>query len=639
MKRYSLLGYGVAVLAVALALLLKLLLEPVIVQETPFLLVFAAIMVSAWYGGLGPGLAATVVAALITDYYFLPPVGFSGLGLEAVPMVVFVLEGTLVSLVVTALRSARNRAETSTLEAQRHQEDLRHSEERYRAVIEQAADGICLIDADDKRVLEANPAFQRMFGYTSEEVAELTIYDFIAHDRENIDRNFQLTLDKGRHTAGERRYRRKDGSLVDVTASGSVISYGERKATSLVIHDITERKRAQQRLQDTLDRLLALYEAGQILGSTLESEELVSRLLEIMQRVSNLTAAIISVQEEEDGRVRIWRSVGLEGLWQRARYAPEIVDARQKALETEEHQLFLLRRPGSRTEYLAGLCIPLLTRDRSLGVLEAYFGPESLTESDTVELLGSLASQAASALENARLYGELADRERRLQDLVEKLLVAQEEERRRVAYDVHDGLTQTAVAAYQHLQAFAEDHPPDFAQGREELDEAVGLIQRTVREARRVIADLRPTALDDFGLPKAIGVEVERLRDEGYQVSYEETLDDGRLPVAVETALFRVAQEALANVRKHAQATRVGVKLQPLQQSVRLEVWDRGRGFQPIKVSNKGRPGEKIGLSSMQERVALLSGYFKVDSKPGFGTQVVAEVPLIGMEESTDHEE
>ena len=75
-----------------------------------------------------------------------------------------------------------------------------------------------------------------------------------------------------------------------------------------------------------------------------------------MQRVSNLTAAIISVQEE-DGRVRIWRSVGLEGLWQRARYAPEIVDARRKALETEEHQLFLLRRPGSSTEHLAGLCI------------------------------------------------------------------------------------------------------------------------------------------------------------------------------------------------------------------------------------------------------------------------------------------
>ena len=83
-------------------------------------------------------------------------------------------------------------------------------------MIEQAGEGICLINVDDKRVLEANPAFQRMFGYTSEEATGLSIYDFIAHDRANVDRNFQLTLDKGRHTAGERLYRRKDGSLVDV---------------------------------------------------------------------------------------------------------------------------------------------------------------------------------------------------------------------------------------------------------------------------------------------------------------------------------------------------------------------------------------------------------------------------------------
>ena len=102
---------------------------------------------------------------------------------------------------------------------------------------------------------------------------------------------------------------------------------------------------------------------------------------------------------------------------------------------------------------------PLLTRDRSLGVLEAY-GPESLAESDAVELLGSLASQAASALENARLYGELAERERRLQDLVGKLMVTQEEERRRVAYDVHDGPDPGGGCRLPAPSGLREDHPP-----------------------------------------------------------------------------------------------------------------------------------------------------------------------------------
>ena len=121
MKHTSpLLRYGVAVLAVGMAFLVKLLLDPLIVQETPFLLVFGAIMISAWYGGLGPGLLATFAAGLATDYFFLPPTGsLSGFSLETVPLLVFFLEGTLVCLLVEALRAARSRADGSALEAER----------------------------------------------------------------------------------------------------------------------------------------------------------------------------------------------------------------------------------------------------------------------------------------------------------------------------------------------------------------------------------------------------------------------------------------------------------------------------------------------------------------------------------------
>ena len=148
-----------------------------------------------------------------------------------------------------------NEAQKEIAERERAQETLRHSEERYRAVIEQAAEGICLIDADDKRVLEANPEFQRMFGYTSEEVAELTIYDFVADKRESVDLNIQRTVEEGSLVVGEREYRRKDGSLVDVMASGSAISYGGRKIVSLVIRDITERKRYEEELTRRVEEL------------------------------------------------------------------------------------------------------------------------------------------------------------------------------------------------------------------------------------------------------------------------------------------------------------------------------------------------------------------------------------------------
>jgi K+-sensing histidine kinase KdpD len=132
-----LLRYGVAVLAVGMAFLVKLLLDPLIVQETPFLLVFGAIMISAWYGGLGPGLLATFAAGLATDYFFLPPTSsLSGFSLETVPLLVFFLEGTLVCLLTEALRAARVRAEGSKLEAERHRERLRRNEEHFRSLVE-----------------------------------------------------------------------------------------------------------------------------------------------------------------------------------------------------------------------------------------------------------------------------------------------------------------------------------------------------------------------------------------------------------------------------------------------------------------------------------------------------------------------
>jgi signal transduction histidine kinase len=134
--------------------------------------------------------------------------------------------------------------------------------------------------------------------------------------------------------------------------------------------------------------------------------------------------------------------------------------------------------------------------------------------------------------------------------------------------------------------------------------------------------------LDDFGLATAIRLEVEVLRGEGWQVTYEEDLGDQRLPPQIETALYRVAQEALTNVRKHAGRTRVAVMLERDEDSIRLQIRDWGRGFDTDSSKARARPGERVGLLSMQERVALLRGRCTVTSHAGEGTQVSALVPL-----------
>ena len=510
------------------------------------------------------------------------------------------------------------------------EEALLQSEGRYRTVVKQAAEGIFVVDIDTKLILEANIAYRNLLGYTAQDMLGLglTLYDVVAHDRKSIDLNLEQIQREGTHFMGERRHRRKDGSLVDVEVSSSVISYGGGKALCVIVHDITERKRSAERLQRSLDALLGLYEAGQILSSSLEREEIGSRLLEIASRVSNLTAAVISIPDE-DGQLRIWRSSGLEGLWRQARFAPEAVAARQKVLETGKYQAGRLQQPEDSDEsQLVSLNLPLLVRGRLIGVLEAY-GPEALMERQYEETLISLANQGASALENARLYAELTERENRLQDLLRKLITAQEEERRKVSYEVHDGLAQTAAGAHQLLQAFARQHPPDSEKGRKDLSRVLQLVQQTVGEARYVIADLRPTALDDFGLAAAVRLQVEKISAQGSKVDYEEALGDERLPPEVETALFRVAQEALTNVHKHAPSARVRITLQRLNDSVRLQVRDWGPGFNPERITDGGGPGERLGLSSMRERVALLGGHLEVHSRPGEGTEVVAEIPSV----------
>ena len=521
-------------------------------------------------------------------------------------------------------------------ERKKSEEKLRESEELYRNVVEQAAENIFLVDPFTGRILQANASFHHSLGYEDKELRRLTLYDIVAQDRESIDRNIRRVMEEGRLSIGERRYRRKDGSLIDVEVSAGAIAHGGDPALCVVAHDVTQRKEAEEALRRSLDALLALYETGQILNSSLEREEIGSRLLEVVRRVSNLTAAVISTPDEK-GELSIWRSSGLDGLWRQARLDPESLSARRDVLERREHRLIRLRHPEDpQGEKLVSLYLPLLARDRLVGILEAY-GPEALAE-EGAETLYSLANQAASALENARLYAELAKRENQLQRLVGKLIMTQEEERRRIAYDVHDGLAQTAAAAHQHLQAFARHNPPGSDGGREELDETLELVREVVGEARRVIYDARPTVLDDYGLAAAVRLQVETLRSEGLEVHFEEGLGEGRLPPEVETTLFRVAQEALTNVRKHARASVVHVVLDRPGTGIRLQVTDDGRGFVPEESPKTNGPGERVGLSGMRERLALLGGRFELMSEPGTGTTLKAEVELPTKREDSGHE-
>jgi PAS domain S-box-containing protein len=514
-------------------------------------------------------------------------------------------------------------------ERKRAAEALRESEERFRSLIQNASDVITILDAD-AIIRYESPSVERVLGYHPQERIGKKTFDYVhPEDKGWVESTFTKALDDpGRvQRPVEFRWRHKDGSWRHMeTIRVNLLHDPAVQGVVANSRDITERKLSEEKLQRSLDALVTIHEAGQTFGSTLNEDEIGRSLLKMARRVVGLGAAAIHLQYgHQEGHP--WHAVGAERLWRWAHGSSEARAARDEVLKTGEHRLFEAPHPYLERERLVGLCLPLRGQEQVLGVLETY-GPEALKEQATVELLGSLANQAASALENARLYGELGERGRRLQELVGKLMAAQEEERRRVAYDVHDGLAQVAMGAHQQLQAFYHDPQPDTARARRRLERALELVEQTTEEARRVIADLRPTILDDFGLATAVRSQVEELRAGGWEVSYDEALGEQRLPAQIETALYRVAREALWNARKHAGTTRVGIALERWGEKVHLEVRDFGRGFDPQAVSGGGGPGERVGLSSMGERVALLGGDFEVRSRVGEGTTVVAEVPL-----------
>jgi signal transduction histidine kinase len=263
----------------------------------------------------------------------------------------------------------------------------------------------------------------------------------------------------------------------------------------------------------------------------------------------------------------------------------------------------------------SALYVPLVVRTRPIGVVVAHDkrGATSSFTDDDVRLAESLTARAAMAV-------DLSERVSR--DAVRRVVEAQELERARLARELHDETGQALTSILLGLKSLEERVDSD--EGRRATSELRELVVSTLQDVRRLAVELRPSALDDFGLVPAL----ERLRDtvaeqSGVDIDIQSQLKEERLPEEIETALYRIVQEALTNVVKHAGATRVTIVLTQKGNAVTLLVQDDGGGFDPQDVREGG-----LGLTGMRERVSLLGGRLSVDSTAGAGTMLSAEVPV-----------
>ena len=206
------------------------------------------------------------------------------------------------------------------------------------------------------------------------------------------------------------------------------------------------------------------------------------------------------------------------------------------------------------------------------------------------------------------------------------VLRAQEEERGRVARDLHDEVNQSLTAILVRLEAVAQGAPADVA---EELRDVKSVAGQAMDELLKLARQLRPAALDDHGLAAAIEGQVRRFEEQtALSVALRFDTDGAGLDSERRTVIYRVAQEALANVRKHAGGARVAVELRRVDGGVRLRVQDWGPGFDAARARAGAATGERVGLVGMRERLALLGGRLELRSRRGGGTTITASLPL-----------
>jgi PAS domain S-box-containing protein len=562
-----------------------------------------------------------------------------------------------VSLTVSPIRDGAGRVVGASAIARditahrRAEAALRHSEARFRALIQHASDVIAI--ADVRGVLRyVSPSVERVLGYPPAALLGAVGPALVHPDDAARARDFFDGVAATPGTTGTQalRLRHANGAwrhveavatnLLDAPGVGGIVAN---------VRDVTERVEAyrilERRVAERTRELATLLDIAHTVASTLEPQPLLGLILEQLAVVVPYTgAAIWTVVGEElaveeyrgplpagragDRRLPVAHAVAYRETRRLGRPVVAIVDdVRDVALP-----LRLLERgddggpPGQLRERRSVprsphsalpvpdyarclLSVPLVTRERVLGILRLEAGTPGFYTARHAELALGLANQAAVAIENARLYA-------RAQGL------AALEERQRLARELHDSVSQAlygiALGAHTAREALEAD-PRD---AREAVEYVLALAEAGLAEMRALIFALRPESLAQEGLVAALGKQVGALRARHGLVVETDLGAEPDLPLETKEVLYRIALEALHNTAKHARARVVGVRLATRAGEVELEVRDDGAGFDP----GDAFPGH-LGLHSMRERAAAAGGTVAITSAPGRGTRLLARLP------------
>jgi PAS domain S-box-containing protein len=407
-------------------------------------------------------------------------------------------------------------------------------------------------------------------------------------------------------------------TYLDIEVSPIKDGRGEVVTVLEAVRDVSESKRMEDQVIRMSEELSTLVSLSSAMARSMDLRGTLGLALDLVLDLVDAQAGGILVRGEGPGEDPLTVVRGLDP----AQFETMVESARRP-----EDRLDIGRAQydGSDLTY-----VPIATGENVLGEIYIACPPEACFGDTRLQLLVSIGSQLAVAIENATLYEAVRRKEEASSTFLRQYIAAQEEERKRIARELHDEPAQLITGLALAIETASQMAANQNGDLRRALASANALTERVSTEIGRIIRDLRPTLLDDLGLLEALEFYADtRLRPLGIQVTSETVGTDGRLSPELETALFRVAQEGMSNIARHARAENVSLTLEFQDEFVAVDIEDDGQGFDVEATFARGQDGSPFGLMGMRERVDLLNGRLVVESRPGDGTSVRVRVPLL----------
>jgi len=425
---------------------------------------------------------------------------------------------------------------------------------------------------------------------------------------------------------------------VEVKASPVKNSQGDITDIVMTIRDITEAKGMAQRILEANRSLLTLNVIADTVSQSLNLDTILNSALDkVLELMEGNTGGILLLDNETQSlSYRVYRGLseefveGIAGLKLGEGIAGLVAKQKEPIYVDNISEDPRITRSVVAAEGLRAFAsVPLIAKGKVLGVMNiASHTLQQFTPQD-VQLLSSISNQIAVAIENAKLYEELQRKEEMRGELLHLVISTQEEERRRIARGLHDEISQALTSLAVNLEAVADALPLDTDEVKARLKKIQSIALGTLDEIHKVIWELRPTLLDDLGLIAAVESYAEtHLATAGIKAHFETAGSERRMSTMVETAIFRIIQEAVTNIVRHASAESASISIEFEEASITVHIEDDGQGFDPDEAMRATKEGRGLGLLSMKERAELLGGSLNIKSKPGQGTQIDFEIPV-----------